>query len=112
VAAEGVVSQRTPTFCAVRLEGDQPGGHASVELQYSVISGMRSDAPPEGGPEFNLGDTVTLVHPPGQLSQARLKEGFAPAVSPWPGWLGLGLVAVAVVFLLAGRRRRSASSAT
>jgi hypothetical protein len=105
VAAEGVVSQRTPTFVAVRLDGDIPGGQGTMELAWHVISNSRSDVPPPDGPPLALGDKVSLVHPLGRPSAARLKDGFGPALPPWLGWLGVGMIVVAVAgFLVAGRR--------
>ena len=105
VTAEAVVSQRTPTYCVVRLDGAIPGGAGHVEISYSRISGTRYAVPPEDGPEFNLGDKVTLIHPPGFPSSARLKEGFASTVPPWLGWLGVVLVVASLGLFLIGRKR-------
>ena len=109
VPAEGVVSQRTQTFCAIRVEGEVPGGRASVELPYSAVSGAGSDVPPAAGPEFALGDKVALLHPPGRPASARLKEGFAPSVPPWAGWAGAVIFAIAAIAFLLARPAANAS---
>jgi hypothetical protein len=99
VIAEGTVSQRTPTFAAVRFEGQVPGGSGTLELSYRVISGTRSDTPPSDGPPYALGDKVRLIHPLGRPSQARLPEAVAPAAPLWLSWVGLAGVVVALVVL-------------
>lgn len=101
----GVVSQRTDGFMAVRFVTGIPGGTASTELQYSVISGTRSDKPPASGPPFNLGDRVELVFPPGRPSDARLKDGFAPFVPSWVRWAGAGMIVLAIVLAAASIMR-------
>src|SRR5438067_4182223 len=95
VEVDGVVSQRTATFVGVRLEGDIPGGHGSVEHAYSVLSGGRSDAPPEAA-HLKLGDKVALIHPPGKPSAARLADGFRPDLPVWFGLLSAGPMVVAL----------------
>jgi len=92
----GEVSQRTQTFVAVRLEGEIPGGSATVEVPYRVLSGGRSDVPTDGS-ALELGDRVALVYPPGKPAEARLAEGLAPSVPPWTVWLGAGLVLLAAL---------------
>ena len=111
VEVDGVVSQRTATFVAVRFEGDIPGGHSSVEHPYSVLSGGRSNAPPEAA-GLKLGDKVALIHPPGKPADARLAEGFRPDVPLWLGWVSAGLLLVAAAGIWIAwrwqRRRRAA----
>lgn len=108
VVAEGVVSHRTPTSVMVRLEGAIPGGRARTEITYGLLSGKGPEAlPPADGPKYNVGDTVTVVYPPGKPTQARLPESLVPALPPSVGWFGAGLFAVGILSLgWAGRRRR------
>ena len=74
VAADGVVSQRTGTYAAIRLKG-------GPELPYAVISGTGARVPPLGL-RFRLGDQVKLLHPLGQPTRARLVNAVVPPAAP------------------------------
>jgi hypothetical protein len=94
VEAEGVVVPGTETI-VVSLTGEIPGGQATVECAYSALTGGRASTP-EATADLKPGDKLALLHPPGRPSDARLAEGFAPAVPPRLAWVSAGLIGLAV----------------